>query len=299
MIDSILFACDFSDASERALAYGVDLAERAGASLQCLHVQEVKMGPLVGGNPSPEGGTEALLDRFEERCRSDLFTHLRELGDEQVSYAAERSGAVAPAVVQYAEEHGIDLIVMGTHGRRGARRFFFGSVAEEVLRTAPCPVLATRTSDEQASGAASVDRLVVPIDFSDASRSALRYATQLARVYGAPMTLVHAVTLPTLPAAYQTEISAASSGEIKGRAQSELEAWSRTVEGETPHVDTAVRSGTPVDAILDLASGPDDLVVMATHGLSGIERKMLGSVAEGVLRRAFGPVITARSFPAP
>ena len=73
--------------------------------------------------------------------------------------------------------------------------------------------------------------------------------------------------------------------------------WGRSIGREGPEISYVVESGDPVPTLLDLASTPKDLVVMATHGLSGLKRRVLGSVAEGVLRRAPGPVITGREFP--
>lgn len=190
---------------------------------------------------------------------------------------------------------------MGTHGRRGVKRVLFGSVAEEVLRSAPCPVLTARTGEdgEQAPEPASIGRLVAPIDFSDASRSALRYTARLATVYDAPITLVHVVELPKIPTVYEVEFSDLSPEEIEDRVRTELEKWGRSVSAEGTDLSYAVESGDPGPTLLDLASTPTDLLVMATHGLSGLKRTVLGSVAEGVLRRAPGPVITGRTFPEP
>ncbi len=299
MIDNILFACDFSPSSNQALAHAVDLVERTGATLHFMHVHEVSMGPFVGGEPSPEAGVSRIQQRFENRCRDALSPYSLAPNDEHLSYVVERSGTVAPTIVQFAEEHEVDLIVMGTHGRRGVKRVFFGSVAEEVLRTAPCPVFTARTeaNDEHASKPASVHRLVVPIDFSEVSRSALRYAARLAALYDAPLTLAHVVELPKIPTVYEVEFSELSADEIEAKVQSELEKWGHAIERDVPEVSTVVEAGDPVPTLLDLAAAPEDLVVMATQGLSGLKRRVLGSVAEGVLRRATGPVISGRTFP--
>jgi nucleotide-binding universal stress UspA family protein len=299
MIDNILFACDFSPSSNRALAYGVDLVERTGATLHFMHVKEVSMGPFVGGEPSPEAGHGKLKAQFADRCKEALTSYTLDPDDERLSYVVERSAATAPAIMQYAEEHEVDLIVMGTHGRRGVKRVLFGSVAEEVLRSAPCPVLTARTGEDDKSTPTpgSVERLVVPIDFSDASRSALQYAVRLSTLYDAPLTLAHVVELPKIPTVYDVEFSDLSPEEIEARVRTELEEWGRSIGREDPEISYVVESGDPVPTLLDLASTPEDLVVMATHGLSGLKRRVLGSVAEGVLRRAPGPVITGREFP--
>jgi nucleotide-binding universal stress UspA family protein len=248
-----------------------------------------------------ESEKNRLQKQLEERCRDALCG--RGLGDDRVSYAVQRSGAVAPAIVQFAEEHDADLVVMGTHGRRGVTRLVFGSVAEEVLRTAPCPVLTVRTAAEEEEGdrptPASVKRLVAPVDFSDASRSALQYAARLATVYDAPLTLTHVVDLPKIPTIYEAEFDDLSPKEVAATVEAELGAWGRSVAGEGVDPSIVVEAGEPVATLLDCASTPNDLLVMATHGLSGAKRRLLGSVAEGVLRRAPGPVITSRTFPKP
>jgi nucleotide-binding universal stress UspA family protein len=298
MIESVLFASDFSVSSERALAHGVDLVERTGAALHFMHVQEVSMGPFVGGEPSPKLEEEKFQKQYRERCREAMAPYALGPGGERVSCVVERSSAAAPTLVEYAETHEVDLIVMGTHGRRGVQRALFGSVAEEVLRTAPCPVLTTRVPEEdaQASTAPGVERIVVPIDFSEPSQAALQYATQLAPLYDVPMTLVHVVQLPSIPTVYELEFPDLSPEDIEARVQAVLEDWEGSVSSHRD-LSYVVESGEPVPTILRIAADPSDLIVMATRGLSGVKRTVLGSVAEGVIRRASGPVISARSFP--
>lgn len=256
------------------------------------------MGPFVGGEPSPQAGEERLQRQYRERCRDAMKPYALGPDDDQVSCVVERSAAAAPSLVEYADAHDVDLIVMGTQGRRGVRRALFGSVAEEVLRTAPCPVFTTRVAEEEAEPPppAAVERVVAPIDFSDPSRAALRYASRLASVYDAPMTLVHVVELPSIPTVYEHEFSGLSPEDIETRVQSVLEDWGDSVATEQ-ELSYVVESGDPVPTLLQVAAASSDLVVMATRGLSGVKRTMLGSVAEGVLRQAPGPVVSAQSFP--
>lgn len=305
MIETILFANDFSVSSEHGLARSVDLAERTGATLDVVHVQEVSMGPFVSGEPSPKLGEETVQTRYRERCREAMAPHALGPDDERVSCVVKRSAAAASTLVEHAGAHEVDLIVMGTHGRRGVQRMLFGSVAEEVLRTAPCPVLTTRIPAERAQAtneetgpptAPGVERIVVPIDFSDPSRAALRYAARLAPVYDVPMALVHAVQLPSIPTVYELEFPNLSPEDIEARVQEVLEEWANSVPGDRD-LSCIVESGDAVPTLLRVAADPSDLVVMATRGLSGVTRTVLGSVAEGVIRQAPGPVISARSFP--
>jgi nucleotide-binding universal stress UspA family protein len=296
MIRDILLAQDFSPSSSRALSYAVDLAERTGATLHLLHVEEVPLGPLVQGTPSPISGEEKLLDRFRERFRS--LPVADDLDALDVQYHVERGDAVAPTLVDVAEDAAVDLIVMGTQGHRGLQRAFLGSAAREVLRTAPCPVLTTRAlSDEETPSAPSVERLVVPIDFSDPSRQALQYTARLTSVYDVPVKLVHVVEAPTLPAVYEIESPKISTRKVKARAERTLEEWGSDVLGDHHDVSYVVHQGSPASLLLEAAPSPSDLLVMATRGLSGVRRTMLGSVTEEALSEAVGPVLAARTFP--
>lgn len=298
MIQTILVPFDFSPSATRALRYALTLTERTGAHLHVRHIQEIPLGPLVGGEPSPMPEGQQLQQVFEDRCRDELSEQSFP-PDDRLSFSLEQSGDVAPALVQFAEKTDVDLVAMGTHGRRGVKRVFFGSTAEEVLRTAPCPVLTTRTEDEAEEGRhspASVERLVVPVDFSKASRGALQYAARLSEVYEAPLALVHVVNLPALPAAYEIDFTDTDARAVEERARDHLQEWGRFPEVESQIQALVVESGDPASTILDIASEPEDLIVMATRGLSGLKRTMLGSVAENVLRRAPGPVLTGRTF---
>ena len=140
-INRILVPTDFSAASDAALDFAKTVAATFGASLHLLHVFE---DPYVTGAftdasaPLPPSTRAALLDDASKRLAHRLP------GDERTRYSATTeivSGASAPSIVEYAQDHAIDLIVMGTHGRTGMAHLLIGSVAERVVRTASCPVL--------------------------------------------------------------------------------------------------------------------------------------------------------------
>ncbi|WP_251981142.1 universal stress protein, partial [Salinibacter ruber] len=142
MFQTLLVAHDFSPSSNRALAHAVDLAARTGAALHLMYVDRTAEGVLFEGGKAPPD--DELQDRFEERCHASLAPHDRSPAEDRVVCHAVRGVSPAPLLVEKAEEIDADLIVTGTEGRRGARRLIVGSVAEEVLRTAPCPVLTVR-----------------------------------------------------------------------------------------------------------------------------------------------------------
>ncbi len=160
----ILVPTDFSDTSDAALAYAKTLAGQLGASLHLLHVFA---DPYAVATYSPEVYAPLPPD-VRERTLEDIETRLQERLDptEQRRFRGTTevvTGLTAKQIVRYAAAHDIDLIVMGTHGRRGVAHLLLGSVAEHVVRTAECPVLTVREApprtaqqDIEAGGAATL-----------------------------------------------------------------------------------------------------------------------------------------------
>lgn len=295
MIHDLLLAFDFSPSSKRALAYSIDLSRRTDATLHLMYVQEVPQGPFEREARSPMP-TYKLQEKFKEHCQEFLSPYDLDADDDRLSFNAERGDAVAPALVQYTESKDIDMITMGTYGRRGVKRAFYGSVAEETLRTAPAPVFAVRVPDNDES-ATSVDRIVAPIDFSDPSRQALQQSHRLATLYEVPLKLVHAVESPSTPSVYESRSPTVSSHKAKEKAEAALEEWGSDLATEGQNVSYVVHRGDPGPSILRSAPNETDVIVMATRGLRGVRRAVLGSVTEEVLRGARGPVLAARNFP--
>jgi universal stress protein A len=147
-VTSILVPTDFSEPSDAALEYATALAAKLNASLHLLHVFEDPY--LTGGAfsaemyaPVPSDLREALLTEAKDR----LGDRLAKLDPDRFHATAEvYTGPTAKAIADYAKSAAIDLIVMGTHGRGGMAHLVMGSVAERVIRTAPCPVLTVRTA---------------------------------------------------------------------------------------------------------------------------------------------------------
>jgi nucleotide-binding universal stress UspA family protein len=137
-IRNILIAHDFSETADHALAFGLDVAERFGARVTVVHAYEI---PTFGMTPLPVMSPEMVIEieRMERSGLDAVATRARRPGIE-MSFSLRR-GFAANEIVAVAKEVGADLIVMGTHGRRGFSRLLMGSVAEMVVRTAPCPVL--------------------------------------------------------------------------------------------------------------------------------------------------------------
>ena len=144
-VTKILVPTDFSETADAALVYAKTLAAKLGASLHLLHVFQDPTAAIVF-TPETYMAPPAEL---RERALDDAWNHLHDRLDpqEHKRFAGTRAvveGLAALEIVRYAGTHGIDLIVMGTHGRRGVAHLFLGSVAEHVIRTAGCPVLTVR-----------------------------------------------------------------------------------------------------------------------------------------------------------
>ena len=140
-ITRILVPTDFSNASDAALEWAKVIARSADASLHLLHVFEE---PYMAGPFSPEGYTMASATVQALRKDADIRLAHRLSADEKIEFEATTDvviGIAASTIVDYARDHAIDLIVMGTHGRTGMAHLLIGSVAEHVVRIAPCPVL--------------------------------------------------------------------------------------------------------------------------------------------------------------
>ncbi|HEY7059365.1 MAG TPA: universal stress protein [Vicinamibacterales bacterium] len=142
-LKKVLVATDFGEASAAALRYGRAFASTFGAALQVLHVTEnLALMPLASleGNVGLGPGVQEDIERAARRQTEALLTHTdrRWLRAEAVTITSDRA---ADAIVEFARANKVDLIVIGTHGRRALARLVMGSVAERVIRTAPCPVL--------------------------------------------------------------------------------------------------------------------------------------------------------------
>lgn len=295
-IDTIVLPTDFSRCAEQALDHALFLARPHGAALHLFHVVElpalslphVREDAYVEQKKAAQGNMNALLDARDTEG----------LQIEQVVLPGPTATPAAPLILEYTREHDVDLIVIGTHGRRGVRHLLMGSVAEEVVREAPVPVLAVR-EQEASSRPHPIERILVPLDFSAHSERALAYAKELAAPYRARLVLLHVLHVPPLPG-----IHGLASDPGYGLLQ-EMEPWAHermqeavaSVKHTGLGVEYDIVQGHPALQILDLAeeSGAD-LIVLASHGRTGLDRFMMGSVAAHVVRAAPCPVFVVKSF---
>lgn len=143
---NILVGTDFSDFSNAALEYGRAMARQFGARLHVLHTAEIVPGPDVVGMAGVVAAVPQLYKELEEAARHQLEAAVTDQDRSELRAKTVMTSGEAPAqaISEYATENDIDLIVIGTHGRRGLAHMVMGSVAEKVVRTAPCPVLTVK-----------------------------------------------------------------------------------------------------------------------------------------------------------
>jgi len=222
----------------------------------------------------------------------------QETADLQILQVERRGIAPGTVILNYADQEDVDLIVMGTHGRRGLGHLFLGSVAEEIVRRARCPVLTVREQKEPQKIEA-LEHILVPLDFSEHSRNALAYAKNIAAAYAARLHLLHVVEGSIHPYFYSLGKSSILDlyPEVEPRSRQELEKMFREVEGPEVEMELHVIAGRANSDILKFAEKKaSDLIVIATHGLTGIEHFFIGSTTQKVVRRALCPVFTVKSF---
>ena len=297
MFTRLLVPTDFSAPSDAALAYGRTLADAFGAQLHVLHLTgNLFLHAVVTDRQAIE---TAALRSLEERLSDDDRHRLR------VVVAVEQSDAPADEVASYARSHNIDLIVMGTHGRGGVSHMLTGSVAEKVVRAAPCPVLTIREAPPASRRTNSgITRLLVPTDFSAPSDAALGCARRLAAGFGASVHLLHVLDDTPAGDALGSEFYVASPPDVRAaRLKDAQERLAHRVAAHDPSgasATTEVIVGKSAQTIVDYAAEGDfDVIVMGTHGRSGIAHLLMGSVAESVIRRAACPVMTVRNLAEP
>jgi len=294
-LQRILFPTDFSASAERALDLSLLLASAFNAELHMFHA-------VVLHEEDPHNAAHHFPDpaevhrRLEELADSAMAKLLdRRQGVEvKIQRVKSRGISAAPTILEYASEWDADLIVIGTHGRRGPTHLFLGSVAEEVVSHAGCPVLTAR-STEPSESVESVNSILVPVDFSLHSRRSLVVGQELAKRYGAQLQALHVVEEVKYPSYYGPAIDL--SKEVVGKATVALDELVREALGDGQIRQSVILGERAAPEIARVAEQEgSDLVVIATHGLGGLEQFLFGSTAKRVVQLSSVPVLTLKAF---
>ena len=291
---------------------GSELAERAlplARAFMPANGELVLVEVLPGPTALTELATAELLTPVEldadqnAEARGQMEAVAQRLRDEGVAARAlVLEGEPVHEITRVASELQAELIVMATHGRGALRRLAHGSVADGVSRRAATPVLLVRVrnANDHELADAQVRRLVVPHDGSETAAQAVPVATRYAKILNVPVLLVRAVNpsgdlqMAFAPAGGPDTISSAVYEEVledeENAANSSLDAVKAEMANQGVTVTSEVMIGTAV-AVIGEMHAPGDVVVMSSHGRSGIGRWLLGSVAETLVREGTAPVI--------
>lgn len=289
-IKKILLPTDLSAGAALAQKTAMVLAKKEGAEVLFFHVV------LTHADDFRQAGDllSQFLEGLEKEAERKLDGETAKLREEGsvARYEVIRASSIFDSIQRRTATWKPDVIVMATHGATGMPRWFLGSVAEKVVRHAPCPVLTIRPDDTAGAPPESLQRILVPVDFSDNSRRALALARELVPENGS-LVLHHVVLNPTLSGLSPQEHLRLFSEEptLPDGIRAEMEEW---MEGE-PFDAEVTEADDVARAILDMAdSKKSDLIVMGTRGRSGVDYLLTGSVAEKLVRSSKVPVLTVK-----
>jgi nucleotide-binding universal stress UspA family protein len=292
MLEIKLIVCpiDFSEFSIRAYQYALSLAEHYRAKLVAHHIVELWRYPYaeyVAAQGNYAEFCRALREGGREKLQEFVKNHTHDQIEPEL---AVHEGTAPDSILSFAQERKTDLIVMGTHGRRGYDRMVLGSVTNRVMRTAPCPVVAICKPPHESTAAGEerhrvhhLHRILFCTDFSENSERALNYAISATAEYNSELTLLH--VLEGTPTSSKMEEAIATTTQQLDKLIPE--------EGrKTLKIKTAVRIGKPYQEIIQLAlEAQIDLVVMGVHGRGALDLAVFGSTTNRVLQLGPCPVL--------
>lgn len=301
MYKRMLVPLDSSELAEVVFAYAKELAGRLHMEVILLHV--------YGHDERDEAALrQDYLNKAIEMVKSQASEVWANSGGEPGARTIEVravlvEGHAADEVLRYAEENGVDLILMATHGRSGVMRWAMGSVADKVLRASKVPVWLIRAGipKEVVYDECVMETLLVPLDGSELAESVLPHVEALAKQRnpeGMKAVLLTVCEPPVNPV-YDPQGMPLDWPDHMERSKSEAKKYLNGVAGRIERAGLAVSveivGGEVAEGIIESAErNAADLIVMATHGRSGIKRWAYGSVAERVLQGATSPVFLVR-----
>jgi nucleotide-binding universal stress UspA family protein len=282
---TILVPLDGSQLAEKALGYAEYLVKASSAELVLCRMLPVDIMQPAADDLAMADEARAYLRRVASRLEERGCT---------VTTLTDWGGA-AGGILEHVRGRQVDLVVMSTHGRSAPGRWLYGSVADEVMRGSPVPVvlIPAAVTIPAATSGFGLKRILVPLDGSDRSETALLPAIGVATTLGAEILLLAVVPFPpyslyddgTAMVAFEPEIELADSDRYLADIASRVQAAGIKVK-------TRALLANPAFAIAEVAAEEQaDAIAMATHGRTGMARMVLGSVAMGTLQRTSVPLI--------
>ena len=294
MYNKVLVTLDGSRLSECAIAPAAWIACVSGSEeITLLRITE------SGGERARRRSENYLKLRAVTAMEADVRNlKISGLSSPTIKWASERSGVgkAASAIIEFSESYGADLVVMSTHGRSGADRWLMGSVAEKVLRGADVPVMIVPDPKPFPTPSLELKKILLPLDGSDLAESALASVEQLARVSGVEVILLHVEP----PKDSNPFVGARGPSHLNGHHRADVDSYLASVSKRLvalgASVEVTIREGLPGLEIIDAAEDwAVDLIVMSSHGRTGLAEWAFGSTADQALRLAAVPVLLIRA----
>lgn len=288
-IDSILVPTDGSEGATAGARRGIDLAARLDADLHVLSVVDTRETDTSSLDLDAEEGAqpEEQLQDAAERAVEEVAGIARTNLAGRITTAVEH-GVPFETINRYVDGHGIDLVVMGTRGRTGLERALLGSVAEKTLRTASVPVVMVPAAADAVESGSTYKNVLLPTDGSEGAEIAIHWGVALARAFDATLHTVYSVDTGAFAPADGLDAMYDALEEAGRRSLETVREHARSTDVS---VAGNLASGPAARTILSYSEEQDiDLIVMGTHGRSGVRRYLIGSVTETVVRNAAVPV---------
>ncbi len=266
-----LMATDLSPRSDRALARAIRLASEHGAELIIAHVVD-------------EGFPALIADAQETAARKIIQDHVDALmQDNDINVSVEIILSQAHVgILEMSEKTGAELIVLGVHREDAFKDMYRGTTAERVIRASNVPVLLVKELSNEA-----YRRVMVGVDFSIYSRRAAQFAIRF--VPDGQFHLLHAYDVPfkgfMRGQETRRQVNQEQEAQFRKMVEEEMASFFASLETKAPELERVMKEGPPREVLLDQARRiKPDLLVIGTHGRTGIAHVFLGSVAEDMLR---------------
>lgn len=304
MMRKIMVPLDGSPAAEHALPWAIQLARKAGASVDLVRVS-FPPAAVVGADGLTIGDPTLYqtLVKMEDDYLKQITTQYTTSDVVVTPTLLDADDSTAGCLSHFVTTHEIDLTIMTTHGRGPFARFWLGSVVDEFLRTSHGPTLLLRagsTGQADPSTVPMIKHVIVPLDGSDLAEQVIAPAETLARLAGADLTLILVLnevedirSLVAKAKGTTSELFPPESAVRSSRDYLERKAEPLRRAGHKVHA-RLVERGEVTEVLINQSSEPGTLVSLATHGRGGLTRMLWGSVADKVVRGATGPVLVVR-----
>lgn len=291
----ILCPIYLDESSPRVLAHARHFAQFGDGTVHLLHVVPTDELHLLSKIYRPDESGGANISNAAEIARQELSAAAAEhLAETRFEVMTAFNSNPAAGILDATKEMHADLVVMASHGRTGLAHLIVGSVAEKVVRESACPVLTIRQGAD--SEVSAFRKILVPVDIAERSAPALSVARQIAERTGGTVYPLHVV--PTEDVYLQRDVYHAKDGEGTNLVQAEKVAKARLDEVARTHLEGVACepvvhvSNDPARTFLEMEKDVGaDLLVMATHGFTGLFHLLLGSLTEKMMREAGCPVL--------